>query len=83
MWSVGNGNYIFFWYDNWIENKNLIELLDLSGVTGLDPQTKVSKFIQDKKLNLHKLYKTISNHFLVQKIIGIPISNVEVRDVTH
>ena len=79
-WSIGNGHDISFWYDNWIENKNLIELLNLQDVDGLDPCMKLSEFIQDKKWNLHKLQQTIHNQLILEKIIGIPLSNVEVRD---
>jgi len=44
-WSVGNDNDISFWYDNWIENKNLIELLNMTEDSQPNPQTTVSAFI--------------------------------------
>jgi len=79
-WSVGNGQDISFWCDNWIENKNLVELLSLQDVDGLDPSLKLSDFIQEKKWNLHKLQQTIPNQLILEKINGIPLSNVDARD---
>jgi len=29
VWNVGDGNDISFWYDNWIENRCLLDLLKL------------------------------------------------------
>jgi len=49
VWSVGNGNDIFFGYDNWIENICLIELLNMADDIQPNPQTKVSEFIHDRK----------------------------------
>ena len=71
---------IFPFGDNWIENKNLVELLSLQDVDGLDPGLKLSDFIQEKKWNLHKLQQTIPNQLIIEKIIGIPLPNVEARD---
>ena len=28
-WEVGKGDTIFFWYDNWIENKPFIDILNM------------------------------------------------------
>ena len=79
-WSIENDQDISFWYDNWIENKNLIELLNLQDVDGLDPDLKLSAFIQNKKWNLQKLHQTIHNQVILETISGIPIPNVEVSD---
>jgi len=79
-WSVGDGHDISFWYDNWVENKNLIELLNLQDVAGLDPGPKLSDFIQDKKWNFHKLQQLIPNQMILETIIGIPIANAETPD---
>ena len=46
IWKLGNGKNISFYHDNWIENKNLIELLDLDEEPIPSPQAKVSDFIQ-------------------------------------
>jgi len=29
MWKVGKGDKISFWFDNWIENRSLIDMLEL------------------------------------------------------
>ena len=56
IWKVGNGESISFWYDNWIENKNLIDLLELNEEIVISPQAKVPKFIQqDRSWNFAKL----------------------------
>jgi len=79
-WSVGTGQDISFWFDNWIENQNLIELLNLQDVDGLDPRLKLSEFIQDKKWDFHKLQQTIPNQMILEKIMGIPLTHTETRD---
>jgi len=45
MWQIGNGESISFWYDNWIENKNLIEILDVDEATIPSSHAQVSDFI--------------------------------------
>ena len=40
MWHIGNGDKISFWYDNWIENKNLIEILEVDEATIPSPHAK-------------------------------------------
>ena len=53
---------------NWVENKNLIELLNLQDVAGLDPGPKLSDFIQDKKWNFHKLQQFVPNQMILKKL---------------
>jgi len=77
VWSLGNGNEISFWYDNWIENRSLIGLLHMEDEIQLNPQTKVSEFIQDKTWNLQKLHQHVNNIHVIQKIIGNPIPYTE------
>ena len=50
MWHIGNGDKISFWYDNWIENKNLIDILEVDEATIPSPHAKVSDFINRIKL---------------------------------
>ena len=45
MWQIGNGENISFWHDNWIENKNLIKILDIDEATIPSSHAKVSIFI--------------------------------------
>ena len=69
-----------FWHDNWIENRSLIEILELSENNIPLPNIKVSNFIeQDMTWNLPKLILTLSNHLIVKKIQGItiPINSIE------
>jgi len=48
IWNVGHGNDISFSYDNWIENRRLIEkILNLEEDIQLNPRTKVSEIISD------------------------------------
>jgi len=46
VWSVRDGNDISFWYDNWIENRCLRDLLNLEDETNLNPRTKVCEFFR-------------------------------------
>ena len=80
VWSLGNDNDIYFWYDNWIENRSLIELLNMEDDIQPNIQTKVSEFIQDKKWNVQKLHQYVNDHLVVQKIIGIPIPITKISD---
>ena len=49
VWSVGHGNDNSFWYDNWIENRCLRDLLNLDGDVISNPATEVCEFIQNKQ----------------------------------
>jgi len=52
---VGIGTDISFWYDNWIDNKNLIQHLDIQDDSCLDPWIKVSEFIINGPWDIQKL----------------------------
>jgi len=43
---IASGDNIFFWYDNWIENGNLISILRLFEEDVPNSQAKVYDFIQ-------------------------------------
>ena len=74
IWKVGNGENISFWTDNWIENKSLIEILQIDPETIPSPLAKVSEFIQtDKTWNYAKLNTLLNNHPVISKIQGIAI----------
>ena len=47
IWEVGKGSEISFWYNNWIETRCLIELMDLDDDVNLNPAIKVSEFTQN------------------------------------
>jgi len=80
IWIVGDGKDIFFWRDNWIENRKLLDLLEIEDHDTMDLELKVSDFIEDKQWNGHKLNLYLRNQDIVQKIIGIPIPISDVKD---
>jgi len=81
IWTIGDGKDISFWRDNWIENRNLLDLLKIEDHDIVDVELKVSDFIEDKQWNGHKLNLYLRNRDIVQKIIGIPIpiSDIKIR----
>jgi len=44
VWKVGKGDSISFWYDNWIENRPLIDILSITDENIDDPLLKVNDF---------------------------------------
>jgi len=64
-----------FWYANWIENNNLITLLNLANQNVMNPNAKQSDFIeQDAKWNIPKLVQTLNDHQVIRKIQGIALT---------
>ena len=47
IWKIGRGEEISFWFDNWVENRNLVEILGVSEDSIAHPEAKVCKFIRD------------------------------------
>ena len=80
MWTIGNGKDIFFWQDNWVENRNILEILDIDDPDSLDLSLKVSNFIENKQWNVSKLHSYLGNPALVQKVLGLPIPLTEIKD---
>ena len=80
IWTVGDGKDILFWQDNWIENRNLLELLEIEDHDAVDLDLKVSEFIEDKHWNGHKLNLYLRNQDIVHKIFGIPIPISDIED---
>ena len=61
--KVGTGDNISSWYDNWIKNNNLIDIMGLSEESVPNLQAKVCEFIQQhKNENLPILVHTHNNH---------------------
>ena len=48
IWLVEDGKDISFWFDNWIENHRLCDLLDLDRDAIPNPDCRVSDFIQNQ-----------------------------------
>ena len=80
VWTLGNGHDISFWKDNWLDNRNLLKLLDLQDQESVDGNLTVSEFIENKKWNITKLWHYSQHPDIIQKILGIPISLVDIKD---
>ena len=46
IWKLGNRESISFWYDNWIENKNLVDILGVDEENIPNPLIEVYDFVQ-------------------------------------
>ena len=56
IWKIGKGDEISFWFDNWVENRNLIEILGVAEDSIVYPEAKVCEFIQENsEWNVPKL----------------------------
>ena len=71
---------ISFWFDNWIENKSLCELLNMEQDEITNPDMHVCEFIQEQQGNVSKLAQYIGRGDIIQKIIGIPLSITAIND---
>lgn len=47
IWKIGRGDEISFWFDNWFENRTLVEILGVSEDSIVHPEVKVCEFIRD------------------------------------
>ena len=70
-WKLGNGNNIRFWWNNWIDNTNLVDVLGLDSSTIPNPQIRVCAVITsdhcwDVRVVIHSL---VNQEDIVQKII--------------
>ena len=76
QWKVGKGDKISFWFDNWIENRSLIEMLELSSDFVRQPHATMSDFItSQKQWNISKLNSFANNRIVIELIRGIDIIN--------
>jgi len=80
VWKVGTGDAISFWFDNWIGDQSLAQLLDIEDISLFDPNTKVSEFIQNAQWDMHKLNHTVHNHHVIQQVLGIALPIIDTRD---
>ena len=74
-----NMQWNILWYDNWIEDQNLVQLLSIDEDSIPNPTAKESNFIQNGQWDLFKLNLTLQHHQIIQKIVGIalPITKIE------
>ena len=77
---VGDGKNILFRFDNWIENHNLCDLLDLERGAIPNPDSRVSDFLQNRNWDLGKLLQFINNQAIIYKIIGIMLPFTAMKD---
>jgi len=81
VWKIGTRDTISFRYDNWIENRPLINILNISEDSFLDPRTKVNElFLANRTWDVSKLSITLHNHSIINKIIGIDIPHNHIED---
>jgi len=63
IWKLEKGNHISFWFDNWIENKKLADILDLDHKNISHPKAELSDFIVHKsQCNIPRLNQVLRNH---------------------
>ena len=69
LWKIGRGDEISFWFNNWVESRNLVEILGVAEDSVTHPEAKVYEFIQqNSEWDILKLRQFINNHPVVQKI---------------
>ena len=72
--KVGNSDPINFWWDNWTDKANLVELLEKDNPIFINPHCKLSKFITNNRVSdVYILRMIINKEELVQMMIGISL----------
>ena len=80
-WKLGNGHRISFWFDNWLDNCNLLEMLHVQAEDLSQPSVMVAEFITpQRQWNISKLCEVISDQAIIQKIRGIDIPSTDLED---
>jgi len=70
-WKSGRGNNISFWFDNWVDNHNLVELLGIPLDAIPEPNVVASDFINnDRSWNAIKLQQCVQDHNFLLKLKG-------------
>ena len=70
-----------FWWDNWCDHTNLVELFGLDPTSIQNPELRVCDFItNDKCWDSAKIQSLVSREDIVQKMIGIPLLHMESED---
>jgi len=88
-WTVSTGENISFWWDNRVDNSNLVEILgkDSSMLSNPECNDKIwdltNPECNDKIWDLTKLHTTLNNDSIIQKILGIPIPIFEKKDTFY
>ena len=80
-WKLGQSNKIRFWFDNWLDGHNLLDLLNWPRDLVSNPLATVSDFITPfRKWDIAKLSQVIPNTNIIQQIRGIDIPNSCIED---
>jgi len=80
-WKLGNGHRISFWFDNWADNCNLLELLHVQAEDLSQPSVTVAEFITpQRQWNIPKLCQVLPDQAIIQKIRGIDIPTTDLED---
>ena len=70
-----------FWFDNWIENQNLVEILEVDEDNILHLDAQVCDFIQQNSgCDILKLQHVLNNHRIVHNIQVLIIPIHETND---
>ena len=78
-WTIGTGENISFWRDNWLDNSNLVEILGKDSSMLSDPDCTVSDYSREN-LDHTKLQIVLNNNPITHKILGIPIPIIKQED---
>jgi len=70
-----------FWWDNWCDNANLVDLLGLDTFNIQNPKMRFCDIItQDKCWDINKICFLVKQEDIIKKIIGIPLPLTEAED---
>ena len=80
-WKIGKGGQISFWFDNWIKNRNLVDIIGIDEENIPQPDVKIYDYItQQSQWDISRLKIVLNSHPIVQKIQDIPIPIRETED---
>jgi len=80
-WNVGNGKNITLWRDNWVDSRNLVEVMNKDIALLPNPKCTVSKLIKaDRTWNVNKLRQITTNAEVVEKVLGTPLPQFNIDD---
>jgi len=81
IWKIGKGDQFSFWFDNWIEDRNLVDIMEIAEESISQPDLKVGDFItQQSQWDILRLKIVLNSHPIIEKIQGIPITMYETED---
>ena len=70
-----------YWWDNWLDNANLVDILGIDAFIISNFDLKVCDVISsDRCQDVTKIQRLVTKEDIVQKIIGLPLSHIETED---